>query len=92
MAPLGATAQSGADTPPPPGLEELEKLGEGLRKLFEGLADDMAPLLDGLAEQLEGLNAYEPPEVLPNGDIIIRRKKPGAPEEIEPNEDGSIDL
>ena len=41
---------------------------------------DMAPFMDSLREQLgdafEGLRAYHPPEILPNGDIILRKKQP----------------
>ncbi|MBL4917396.1 AAA+ family ATPase [Tabrizicola sp. DMG-N-6] len=72
---------------PDPGL-----IGQGLRRLFEGLLRDMEPALDemgralqelepiarDLAELLGDVRHYDPPERLPNGDIIIRRK-PGAP-------------
>ena len=74
-------------------IEGLEDLAEGMRKLLEGFTDDVAPLMEDLADQLKGLNAYHPPEVLPNGDIIIRRK---SPEELAPEGDaegdGAIDI
>lgn len=61
----------------------LEGLRGELGPLFddmEALSSDLAPFLQSLNEQLsEGLgelNAYHPPEILPNGDIIIRRKTP----------------
>lgn len=72
--------------------EGLDLLGEGTRLLLEGLMAEMEPALKGFAESLRGIEGYHAPEVLPNGDIIIRRKRaeeaaPEAPlpeaEEIE---------
>ena len=79
--PLPAMAQD-SDIPP-----ALKDLAESMRELLEGFTNDVAPLMEEfsdevtpmferLAEELKGLNAYHPPEVLPNGDIIIRRKTP----------------
>ena len=67
--------------------EGLKRLEEGARQFFEGLADEMEPAMRGLAARLEptmrallrlidDFDAYEMPERLPNGDIIIRRKPP----------------
>lgn len=56
--------------------EGLDLLSEGTRLLLEGLMEELAPALEGLREGLSDLNAYHPPEMLPNGDIIIRRKTP----------------
>ena len=44
---------------------------------------EMEPALEDLQGFVDNLNAYHPPEILPNGDILIRRKTPeemGAPE------------
>lgn len=67
-----------------------ELLNEGARLLFRGLLEEVQPKLEELAELLdewdweglsiEDLSDYHPPEVLPNGDIIIRRKTPPVPE------------
>ena len=67
-----------------PGLEQrLEELrdeaGSLLREFFEGIEpqlDALGPRLRELAEKLGGMAAYHPPEVLPNGDIILRRRQP----------------
>ncbi|WP_420406254.1 hypothetical protein [Nisaea sp.] len=40
-------------------------------------------VIDGLRAFFSSIPQYEPPEVLPNGDIIIRRVKPDAPEADE---------
>ncbi|MEL6585862.1 MAG: hypothetical protein AAFY65_05785 [Pseudomonadota bacterium] len=73
----------------------MEEMEPALRDL-EGLAQDAKPFLDqlqkDLGEAIGDLDAYHAPEILPNGDIIIRRKEPLIPGEPVPNEDGSIDL
>jgi hypothetical protein len=60
-------------------LGELAPLMEDL----EGLGTEMLPLMESLRKQLgdafEGLNAYHAPEVLPNGDIILRKKETAPP-------------
>ncbi len=56
--------------------EGLDLLSEGTRLLMEGLMQELAPALEGLREGLDDLSVYHPPEMLPNGDIIIRRKTP----------------
>ena len=73
----------------------MEEMEPALRDL-EALAEDAQPLLEQLQKDLGDavgdLNAYHAPEILPNGDIIIRRKDPLVPGEPELNPDGSIDL
>ncbi|MCH2075656.1 MAG: hypothetical protein MK180_02060 [Rhodobacteraceae bacterium] len=81
-------------------LQEMEPALEG----FEGFAQDfgpamgdllaqMGPALSELLERVDDLSNYESPEMLPNGDIIIRRK-PDAPEYAAPEigEDGAVEL
>ena len=68
--------------------EGIDLLGQGMQLLFKGLLDEMEPALRDLGGAIEGLNSYHPPEVLPNGDIIIRRKTPIA---AVPGE-GEVDL
>lgn len=68
----------------------LDLLSEGTRLLLEGLVNELAPALEGLRQGLSDLDAYHPPEMLPNGDIIIRRKTPITGDEGE-DEDG-VDL
>ncbi|NKB27731.1 MAG: AAA+ family ATPase [Rhodobacteraceae bacterium] len=81
----------------------FELLGEGAELLFRGLRDEAEPSLRDMVEALRDLNwngltfrdidDYHPPEVLPNGDIIIRRKVPLDPmEQADPDGDGEVDL
>lgn len=62
---------------------------EALRLFMKGLMQEVEPALDDLGDLLDNLDAYHPPEVLPNGDIIIRRKTP-LNRELE--ESGEVEL
>lgn len=78
--PSGALAQ---DTTPDSSREieeSLDLFSEGAKKFLEGLQQDLSPLLQQLEDRIDDLNAYEVPEFLPNGDILIRRKPEPAPE------------
>jgi hypothetical protein len=68
----------------------VEQLSEGSKLILRSLLGEIAPLIEELRGKIDDLADYEMPEVLPNGDIIIRRKTPlpGA----APSEDGEIDI
>lgn len=50
--------------------------------MLRGLLEQMEPALRDLGAAIDDLNAYEVPEVLPNGDILIRRKHPKVPDAL----------
>ncbi len=75
-APAAAQEESGRDL-----------MAEALRLFMQGFMAEMEPALEDIEGFLMDLNAYHPPEVLPNGDIIIRRKTP-----LEQDQDGEIEL
>ncbi|GAA0294370.1 AAA+ family ATPase [Rhodovulum strictum] len=97
---FGPTAAQEAETAPEANLREgMDLLGQGMRLLFRGLGDELEPALRDLAETMQpalrrlieivdDFDAYQMPERLPNGDIIIRRK-PDAPP-VPPTEDIEI--
>lgn len=58
------------------------------RALMDALLEFFGEELRGLSAELPNLLLYDPPEMLPNGDIIIRRR----PEPLSPPGDGEIDL
>ena len=64
-------------------------MAEALRLFMKGLIEEMEPAVEGFEGLLDDLSAYHAPEVLPNGDIIIRRKQPLEQQE---GENGEIDL
>lgn len=63
-----------------PALRDLQDMvaeyGPGMRRFLS----EMGPALAGILEEVEDWSRYEAPEILPNGDIIIRRKPDEAPE------------
>jgi len=66
---------------------DLERMMERMGPEMERLMAPMLPRLQELGETLGGLTQYELPEILPIGDIMIRRKKdaPPLPEDFDPN-------
>ena len=62
-----------------PAIKEFEGLadefGPGIRSFVEG----MGPALGELMEEVQDWSVYDAPEILPNGDIIIRRKPDAQP-------------
>ncbi len=68
-----------------PALRELEDFADEVGPAMKLLADEMGPALAELMSQIDDIRNYDPPEILPNGDIIIRRR-PEAPE-FEPGEE-----
>lgn len=79
-----ATAQEQGDL-----SEGFSLLQEGTRLMLRGLLNEMEPALRDLGAAIDDLSAYHAPEILPNGDIILRRKVPLEPE-LPPS--GEIDL
>jgi hypothetical protein len=80
----------------------LSLMEEGMKLLFKGMVEEMDPMKEELRNMFESmgpaflelqgvigdLTNYHKPEVLPNGDIIIRRKiplvvEPPVPEETD---------
>lgn len=67
-------------------LLEMEPAFESMR----GFMEQMGPALSDLMGEVEDWSVYEAPEILPNGDIIIRRKP--NPQEPVPEAQPQIDL
>lgn len=65
----------------------LSMLEEGVGLMLQGLLSEIEPRLSQLEEALGELNAYHPPEILPNGDILIRRRTPVEPPAPEPGQE-----
>ncbi|MDW3222670.1 MAG: hypothetical protein R8G34_07225 [Paracoccaceae bacterium] len=61
-------------------LLEMEPAFESMR----GFMEQMGPALAELMGQIEDWSVYETPEILENGDIIIRRKPDATPQEDVP--------
>lgn len=61
-------------------LLEMEPAFDSMR----GFIEEMGPALTELMGQIEDWSVYETPEILDNGDIIIRRKPDATPPQDEP--------
>ncbi len=65
-----------------PALEGLDEIGPALRDF----AEQMGPALGDMLSRVEDWSRYHPPEILPNGDIILRRKTDEEMSEQAPSE------
>lgn len=72
-----------------PALDDLRGMTEEMEPALRQFIEEMGPALSELMAKVGDLSAYHAPEVLPNGDIIIRRK---TPQETEPLPEGEIEL
>lgn len=57
-----------------PAIEDLRGLADQFGPALHSFMQEMGPALAELAAQVQDWSAYELPEMLPNGDIIIRKK------------------
>ncbi|SHG42986.1 hypothetical protein [Cognatishimia maritima] len=67
-----------------PALEDLKALTEDMGPQVLEFFSEMGPAFGTLLKEIEDWSVYEAPEILPNGDIIIRRKP-------EPSDEGTED-
>ncbi|WP_170573191.1 hypothetical protein [Ruegeria atlantica] len=78
-----------------PALEDLQGLVSQFGPAMQSFFEEMGPALAEMAGEIEDWSAYEVPEMLPNGDIIIRKKppqdQPETPEQPE-DEDGATEI
>ena len=95
-----ALAQDSQPAPRNPDLSEgLGLLEQGTRLMLRGLMEELGPALremeeglGALQEMLGDMTLYHAPEVLPNGDILIRRRTPLEPGAPEPEPGAEIEL
>lgn len=67
-----------------PALRELDEAAREMEPLLRDFAAEMGPALAELLAQVEDWTVYHPPEMLENGDILIRRRVPLEPEAEDP--------
>ncbi len=70
-----------------PALRGLEGLARDAGPALQSFAQEMGPALSDLMDEVQDWSVYEPPTMLDNGDIILRRKEPLTPDpdsEAEP--------
>ena len=59
-----------------PAIKDLRGMAETLQPALRDFVMEMGPALAEILGQIDDISAYHLPEILPNGDIIIRRKTP----------------
>ncbi len=74
-----------------PAMRDLQRFAEDVGPTMRMLRDEMGPALAEIMAQIDDIKNYAAPEILPNGDIIIRRQ-PEAPEYEAPAPGKEIDL
>jgi hypothetical protein len=77
-----------------PALDEMGKALDELGPALEGLGQEIGPKLRQLVAMVDDFKNYDAPVMLPNGDILIRRKAPLLPVEPDPvpGPNGEIEL
>ncbi len=97
---LAVTTQALAQQANPPSIIPQLKLPEQLNETFREMMEDLKPTLDETFRLMDSFGTigdprhYHLPEVLPNGDIILRRKEDAppfqSPETDAPEDDEGI--
>lgn len=59
-----------------PAMRDLRGMAGEMGPALRDFVQEMGPAFAELMKDIEDLSAYHPPEMLPNGDIIMRRKTP----------------
>jgi len=73
-----------------PTLDDLQGMAEDIQPALRGFMQEMGPAFAELMGQIGDLSTYHPPEILPNGDIILRKKTPQ--EILEDTPEGEIEI
>ncbi|WP_026756326.1 hypothetical protein [Sediminimonas qiaohouensis] len=75
-----------------PAMENLRDLAGEMTPAMREFLHEMGPALADLLGKVEDITNYYPPEMLPNGDIILRRKPDTEPQPGPPEPGGEIEL
>lgn len=68
-----------------PAMDDLKDMAEQVGPSMRSFLQEMGPALAGMMDQVKDWTRYYPPEMLPNGDIILRRRpEPEATPKPEP--------
>lgn len=75
-----------------PTMDDLRAFADTMGPAMRQFVREMGPALAEVLKKVDDLTLYHPPEMLPNGDIIMRRKDPKPSEQPEPAPQGEIEL
>jgi hypothetical protein len=74
-----------------PAMDDLRGLADEFGPAMQDMITTMGPALTELLHSIDDIRNYDAPKVMPNGDIIIRRR-PDAPPFTPKVPDGEIEL
>jgi hypothetical protein len=66
-----------------PKMQEMQKGLDDLGATMGSALDQAQPWITALSSMVDDFGYYDPPERLPNGDIVIRRKADAPPVQLE---------
>lgn len=72
--------------------QEMEPALDDMRQALEQLGPTIAPAMEKLMGMVDDMTNYDMPEMLENGDIIIRRKPDAPPVEPPVDAEPGVDL
>lgn len=72
-----------------PAMDDLRGMAAEMEPMIRRFVDEMGPAMVDLMGRMGDISQYHAPEMLPNGDVILRRKVPLLP---EVGEQGEIEL
>jgi hypothetical protein len=76
-----------------PALNDLRGMAEQFGPSMQGFFEEMGPAFADILDEVKDWSNYHPPEILPNGDIILRRKvDPEGEDEKELPPSGPTDI
>jgi len=75
-----------------PAMENMQELLSEFGPALLSFMEEMGPAFGEVLEQVKDWAAYQPPEILPNGDIIMRKKADPEPTPDDPPPVGSTDI
>jgi hypothetical protein len=75
-----------------PAMDDLKAFADTMEPAMRQFVREMGPALAEVLKKVDDLTLYHPPEMLPNGDIIMRRKDPKAPIETPLPDNPEIEL
>ena len=73
-----------------PALDGMREFADLVGPQMQDFMAQMGPALGEIFDKVEDWSRYHPPEMLPNGDIIMRRKTPDADEGAPEGDDIEI--
>jgi hypothetical protein len=75
-----------------PALDNLRGLAEEFGPSMRSFMQEMGPAFGSILDEVKDWSSYHPPEMMPNGDIILRKKTDPEPTPTDPPPPGQTDI